>query len=153
MSLDDADLRTLLAWHHCLRNRKCIHDVRRTGRHSPTPRELSATRVWFTKVQQPQLLSVGACGLAWAHQILHPEDDSAELIEEPTYQYLLEMLGALDPPVALCALYGMLSPPVKDQPVGRLAHEYERQLRTAAERTAQAGQYTGSLRSCATGTA
>ncbi|MEU0758829.1 hypothetical protein ABZ351_03975 [Streptomyces microflavus] len=134
-SLDETELRTLLAWHHCLRNRKCVHHSARAGRQSSSRRDLHAVRVWLTKAQQPGLLGMAACGLAWSVQSLR-RDHGYPLgtLDEPTPEQLEEMLSVLDPPLARCALYGLLSPEAYHLPASGPARRYEELLRAAADR-------------------
>ncbi len=110
-SLNEADLRTLLARHHCLRHGKCVHGTARPGRQAPTRRDLRAVRVWLARARQPGLQEMAACGLAWSVQTLVREHGyPSGTVDEPTDEQLEEMLAVLEPPLAHWALYALLCP-------------------------------------------
>ncbi|MFD7573966.1 hypothetical protein ACFV6U_26175 [Streptomyces sp. NPDC059810] len=134
-SLDEEALRSLLNWHRCLRGDKHAHTSDRPQRSAPpSRRELHAVRVRLAKAQQGQLTSIASCGLAWATKALHTEYGfSHRALAEPTLDELLAMLRVLDPPLARCALYGMLLPGASRLPVGPLAREHEAALQAAAD--------------------
>ncbi|MER5307830.1 hypothetical protein ABT034_08585 [Streptomyces sp. NPDC002773] len=132
-SLDEDALRSLLTWHHCLRGDKHAHTSDRPPS-PPSRRELHAARVRLAKAQQGQLTSIAACGLVWAVKALHTEYGfSQRALTDPTLDELHAMLRVLDPPLARCALYGMLLPGTSRLPVGPLATEHEAALQTAAD--------------------
>ncbi|MER5967545.1 hypothetical protein [Streptomyces sp. NPDC002057] len=134
-SLDEDALKSLLTWHPCLRGEKHAHSSDRPLRPSPpSRRELHAARVRLAKAQQGQLTSITACGLVWAVKALHTEYGfSQRALTEPTLEELLAMLTVLDPPLARCALYGMLLPGTSRLPVGPLARDHEAALQAAAD--------------------
>ncbi|WP_435970817.1 hypothetical protein [Streptomyces sp. Qhu_M48] len=134
-SLDEDALKSLLTWHPCLRGEKHAHNSDRPLRPSPpSRRELHAARVRLAKAQQGQLTSITACGLVWAVKALHTEYGfSQRALTEPTLEELLAMLTVLDPPLARCALYGMLLPGTSRLPVGPLARDHEAALQAAAD--------------------
>ncbi|MFE9741948.1 hypothetical protein [Streptomyces sp. NPDC006477] len=132
-SLDEDALRSLLTWHHCLRGDKHAHASDRPPS-PPSRRELHAARVRLAKAQQGQLTSIAACGLVWAVKALHTEYGfSHRALTDPTFDELHAMLSVLDPPLARCALYGMLLPGTSRLPVGPLATRNEAALQTAAD--------------------
>lgn len=132
-SLDEEALRSLLTRHHCLRGDKHAHTSDRPPS-PPSRRELHAARVRLAKAQQGQLTGIAACGLVWAVRALRTEYGfSQRALAEPTLDELLAMLRVLDPPLARCALYGMLLPGTSRLPVGPLARRHESALRTAAD--------------------
>uniref|UniRef100_UPI0035B12C42 hypothetical protein n=1 Tax=Streptomyces sp. MSC1_001 TaxID=2909263 RepID=UPI0035B12C42 len=132
-SLDEDALRSLLTWHHCLRGDKHAHASDRPPS-PPSRRELHAARVRLAKAQQGQLTSIAACGLVWAVKALHTEYGfSHRALTDPTFDELHAMLSVLDPPLARCALYGMLLPGTSRLPVGPLATRHEAALQTAAD--------------------
>ncbi|MFE6072194.1 hypothetical protein [Streptomyces sp. NPDC056525] len=134
-SLDEEALRSLLTWHQCLRGDKHAHTSDRPPRPAPpSRRELHTARVRLAKAQQGQLTSIASCGLVWAVKALHAEYGfSCRALAEPTLDELLAMLRVLDPPLARCALYGMLLPGTSRLPVGPLAREHEAALQAAAD--------------------
>ncbi|MFD3798285.1 hypothetical protein [Streptomyces californicus] len=133
--MNEADLRTLLARHHCLRHGKCVHGAARPGRQAPTRRDLHAVRVWLAKARQPGLQGMAACGLAWSVQTLVREHGyPSGTVDEPTDEQLEEMLAVLEPPLAHWALYALLCPEAHGLPAAGQAHRHERRLRAAADR-------------------
>ncbi|MFD9646802.1 hypothetical protein ACFWWN_25440 [Streptomyces sp. NPDC059082] len=134
-SLDEDALRSLLTWHPCLRGDRHAHTADRPARPTPpTRRELHAARVRLAKAQQAQLTSITACGLVWAVRALRDVYGFPEhALTDPTLDELLVMLRVLDPPLARCALHGMLLPGTSRLPVGPLAREHEAALRAAAD--------------------
>ncbi|MFE7601091.1 hypothetical protein [Streptomyces sp. NPDC057494] len=134
-SLDEDALRSLLTWHQCLRGDRHAHTPGRTARRTPpTRRELHTARVRLAKAQQAQLTSITACGLVWAVKALRDEYGFPErALNDPTLDELLAMLRVLDPPLARCALHGMLLPGTSRLPVGPLAREHEAALQAAAD--------------------
>ncbi|WP_426363209.1 hypothetical protein [Streptomyces sp. E-08] len=136
-SLDEDALRSLLTWHQCLRGDRHAHTPGRPARRTPpTRRELHTARVRLAKAQQAQLTSITACGLVWAVKALRDEYGFPErALNDPTLDELLAMLRVLDPPLARCALHGMLLPGTSRLPVGPLAREHEAALQAAADST------------------
>ncbi|MGA5493866.1 hypothetical protein ACPCSP_05820 [Streptomyces cinereoruber] len=134
-SLDEDALGSLLTWHECLRSDKHVHTPDRPSRPSPpSRRELRVARVRLAKAQQGQLTSIASCGLVWAVKALHTEYGfSHRALAAPGLDELLAMLTVLDPPLARCALYGMLLPGMGKLPVGLLAKEHEAALQAAAD--------------------
>ncbi|MFB7544380.1 hypothetical protein ACFC0N_31320 [Streptomyces zaomyceticus] len=134
-SLDEDALRSLLTWHQCLRGDRHAHTSDRPPRPAPpSRRELHAARVRLAKAQPGQLTSITGCGLIWAVKALHTEYGfSQRALTDPTLDELLAMLTVLDPPLARCALYGMLLPGTSRLPVGPLAREHESALQAAAD--------------------
>ncbi|MFF1511441.1 hypothetical protein [Streptomyces sp. NPDC058326] len=132
-SLDDDALGSLLTRHHCLRGDRHSHTSDRPPS-PPSRRELHTARVRLAKARQEQLTGIAACGLVWAVKALHTEYGfSQRALTEPTLDELHAMLRVLDPPLARCALYGMLLPGTSRLPVGPLAALHEAALRTAAD--------------------
>ncbi|MYV66256.1 hypothetical protein GT043_09970, partial [Streptomyces sp. SID2131] len=134
-SLDEDALGSLLTWHECLRSDKHVHTADRPSRPSPpSRRELLVARVRLAKAQQGQLTSIASCGLVWAVKALHTEYGfSHRALAAPSLDELLVMLTVLDPPLARCALYGMLLPGMGKLSVGLLAKEHEAALQAAAD--------------------
>ncbi|MER8045202.1 hypothetical protein [Streptomyces sp. NPDC094032] len=134
-SLDEDGLRSLLAWHQCLRGDKHNHrsgkPVRRTP---PSRRELNAARVRIARSQPSQVTAIVTCGLSWAAGALRDEYGFAEsTLSTPTLDDLRAMLKVLDPPLARCALYGMLLPEAGELPAAPLAKAHHAVLRAAAD--------------------
>ncbi|MFE2015347.1 hypothetical protein [Streptomyces sp. NPDC059491] len=137
-SLDEDALGSLLTWHPCLRGEKHAHahaQDRPLRRTPPTRRELHAVRVRLAKARQGQLASIAGCGLAWAAKALGSEYGFSErALADPTLDELLAMLTVLEPPLARCALYGMLMPgPAARLPAGPLVRDHAAALRAAAD--------------------
>ncbi|MFE5596143.1 hypothetical protein [Streptomyces sp. NPDC056549] len=147
-SLDEEALRSLLTWHQCLRGDRHAHTPGRTARRTPpTRRELHTARVRLAKAQQAQLTSITACGLVWAVKALRDEYGFPErALNDPTLDELLAMLRVLDPPLARCALHGMLLPGTSRLPVGPLAREHEAALQAAADSAPPPPTHTPSAR-------
>lgn len=134
-SLDEPEIRSLLTVHHCLRQQSCGRRHDRGGRAQVTRRDVNAFRVWVTRARQPQLHSASSCGLTWACQVLAEEHDcSAEVLREPTVEQLETMLRVLEPPLARCALYGLLSPDQQKTPTTGMAESHQDILRNAADK-------------------
>ncbi|WP_200428135.1 hypothetical protein [Streptomyces sp. NE5-10] len=136
MTLDDEELRTLLTWHACLRGQNCVHGTESGPRRTtPTKRELTSVRVWLAKAQAPHLSSAAVCGLSWVTQVLNEQYGwSQHVLAGPTVEQLSAMLEVLEPPLARCALYGLLVPVSEGLPAAALAHEHESRMREAANR-------------------
>ncbi|MFE5793466.1 hypothetical protein ACFQ8C_12960 [Streptomyces sp. NPDC056503] len=136
MSLEEEELRTLLTWHPCLRGQNCVHGTEsRARRVAPSRREITSVRVWLAKAQAPHLTSAAVCGLGWVTRLLEEEYGwPHHVLAEPTVDQLSAMLEVLEPPLAHCALYGLLVPRTESLPAGALAHEHETRLRAAANR-------------------
>ncbi|MGW0839733.1 hypothetical protein ACWD26_06180 [Streptomyces sp. NPDC002787] len=120
--------------HHCLRQQSCgrRHDGR--NRTPVTRRDVNTFRVWVTRARQPQLLSAGSCGLAWACRALVEDHGcSPETLEAPTLEQLETMLRILAPPIARCALYGLLSPDMEKTSIARTVESHRDVLRRAAD--------------------
>ncbi|MFG2785619.1 hypothetical protein ACGFY7_48355 [Streptomyces prunicolor] len=95
---------------------------------------MNAFRVWTTRARQPQLHSAGSCGLTWAcRALIEDYGCSADVLKEPTVEQLETMLRILEPPLARCALYGLLSPDKQKTPTTRMAESHEDTLRKAAD--------------------
>ncbi|MFF6991918.1 hypothetical protein [Streptomyces sp. NPDC010273] len=95
---------------------------------------MNAFRVWVARVRQPQLHSAGSCGLTWAcRALIEDYGCSADVLEEPTIEQLETMLRVLEPSLARCALYGLLSPDRQRTPTSRMAETHEDTLRRAAD--------------------
>ncbi|MGW8767423.1 hypothetical protein ACWGN5_33535, partial [Streptomyces sp. NPDC055815] len=96
----------------------------------------------LAKAQQGQLTSIAACGLVWAVKVLRTEYGFSErALADPTLDELLAMLRVLDPPLARCALYGMLLPGTSRLPVAPLAREHEAALQRAADSSPPSDAY------------
>ncbi len=133
-SLDESEIRSFLTSHHCLRQQSCgrRHDGR--NRTPVTRRDVNTFRVWVTRARQPQLLSAGSCGLVWAcRALIEDHGCSPQLLEEPTLEQLETMLRVLAPPLARCALYGLLSPDMRKASIARMAENHKDVLRRAAD--------------------
>lgn len=133
-SLDEPEIRSLLTRHHCLRQQSCGRHHGR-GSRAPVPRrDVNAFRVWVARARQPQLQSASSCGLIWACRALIDDYDcSADVLKEPTVEQLETMLRVLEPPLARCALYGLLSPDRQETPTTRMVESHEDTLRKAAD--------------------
>ncbi|MFF0436760.1 hypothetical protein ACFYU9_31640 [Streptomyces sp. NPDC004327] len=143
-SLDEDALRSLLTWHQCLRGDKHPHGPGRSVRRTPpSRRELTAARVRIAKASPHQLNGVLVCGLFWTVQALRDEHGFDErTLAAPTLDELRTMLKVLDPPLARCALYGMLVPETRDLPAAALARAHKAALQEAADGLVPAG-YSG----------
>ncbi|WP_333776889.1 hypothetical protein [Streptomyces sp. IBSBF 3136] len=95
---------------------------------------MNSFRVWITRAKQPQLVSVARCGLAWACRALIDEYGCpVAVVQEPTIHQLRTMLEVLEPPLARCALYGLLSAEPESLPAGHMAREHADTLQAAAD--------------------
>ncbi|WP_405654593.1 hypothetical protein [Streptomyces sp. RK9] len=139
MSLDERGMRRLLTYHQCLRRRNCDAHRRRVRDPKGVPgvsrREVHSARVWLTTASESNLLGVSACGVAWAAHVL----DSfygfpRSVVRDPTDSQLSLMFKVLEPPLARCALYGLLRPGVKGQPAAAIAVVNRERLTLFAER-------------------
>ncbi|AGS68705.1 hypothetical protein B446_09410 [Streptomyces collinus Tu 365] len=95
---------------------------------------MNSFRVWITRAKQPQLVSVARCALAWACRALIDEYGCPDaVVREPMVHQLRVMLEVLEPPLARCALYGLLSVEPESLPAGHMAREHVDILQAAAD--------------------
>ncbi|WP_413756569.1 AAA family ATPase [Streptomyces sp. MMBL 11-3] len=100
-----------------------------------TRREVNAVRVWLSKAKEPQLSAMTMCALAWASRALREEYGfPEEAVAAPSVDQLLVMFEVLEPPLARCVLYGLLSPDAGAVPAAALAVAHQARLNVAADR-------------------
>ena len=81
------------------------------------------------------LAGMASCAVAWAsHELVETYGFPTEVVAHPTADHLVDMLGALSPPLARCALYGLLRADAADLPAAALAVRHRASLAAAADR-------------------
>ncbi|MEU5342543.1 ATP-binding protein [Streptomyces sp. NPDC020766] len=100
-----------------------------------TRREVNSARVWLSKAKEPQLVSLAMCALGWTSRALREEYGfPEEVVAAPSVDQLLVMLEVLEPPLARCVLYGLISPDAHEVPAAALAVAHQARLSVAADR-------------------
>ncbi|MFF3843623.1 hypothetical protein [Streptomyces sp. NPDC002328] len=98
-------------------------------------------RVWLTNATDHMLQSAAACGVTWASRALvGAYGFPGQVVAHPTEDQLLLMLEVLDPPLARCAVYGLLAPDALGRlPAAEVAVRHKDRCLAAADREPQPG--------------
>ncbi|MCE7551493.1 hypothetical protein [Streptomyces thermodiastaticus] len=95
---------------------------------------MNAYRAWVARARPAQLTEAARSGLSWASRVLIDEHGCPpDVVWRPQPDQLRALLEVLEPTLARCALYGLLSAEPGELPAAETARAYLDVLRAAAD--------------------